>query len=132
MDTIVEIWGYLANKLNNECLANEILSFSVNMTCNFDYVENFASYSFMISFPGLEVQLQNNWKTQIENCLSMKFICNLNVSSMEFGNEGAIVIANGLKMNANIQKRNLNNNQISAEGAIAIANVLKKILLFKK
>ena len=98
MDKSVKIWEYLANKFDNECLADEILSFSVEMECNFDDFENIASYPFMISFPGLNVSLNApNWKTQFENCLSITFICNLNVSHVEIGHKGAITIAKTLK-----------------------------------
>ena len=81
MNHIVEIWEYLANQFDNECLADEILSFFVEMKCNLesDDFENIASYPFMISFPGLTVCLKNNLRTQFENSLSMKFICNFDV-----------------------------------------------------
>ena len=81
MDKVIQIRDFLANKFNNECLADEILSFSVKIKCNFDDFENFNSYPFMIGFPGLVVHL-NSYdysKTQLENCLSIKFICNLNL-----------------------------------------------------
>ena len=43
MDNTVEIWKYLENIFDNGCLADEILSFSVEMSCNF---ENFESVVF--------------------------------------------------------------------------------------
>ena len=58
MDKIVEIWKYLANTFDDECLADEILSFSVQMNCNYDDLGNFVSYPFKISFPGLIVRLR--------------------------------------------------------------------------
>ena len=67
----MKIWQYLANEFNNECLADEILSFSVEMACDYDEFENFTSYPFMISLPGLRVHLSNDWKTQLQNCLSI-------------------------------------------------------------
>ena len=77
MEKILEIWECLANKFDNECLAGEILSFSVEMRCNFDDFEYVASYPFIISFPGLKVSVNMpNWKTQFEDSLSIKFICN--------------------------------------------------------
>jgi hypothetical protein len=62
MDNIVEIWKYLENVFDYGCLAEEIFSFSVAMSCNFNDFENFASYPFKISFPGLKIGLKNNWK----------------------------------------------------------------------
>ena len=105
MNQVVEIWEYLANKFDNECLADEILSFSVNMDCNFNDFENFAPYPFMISFPGLALRLTR--KTQLAECLSIRFICNLNVSWMGVGTEGAITIAEALKTNSTLQEINL-------------------------
>ena len=75
MKKIIEIRKYLAFKFDDECLADEIFSFFVEMWCGF---ENFASYPFMIGFPGLVVRVNNDWKTQLEYCLSIKLICNLN------------------------------------------------------
>ena len=95
MEKIVKIWEHLANKFDNECLADEILLFSVEMNCSY---KNVAPYPFKISFPGLVVRLDNNnWKTQLENCLFMKFICNLDISWIEFDYEGVIAIANAFK-----------------------------------
>ena len=74
MDKIVEIWKYLANTFDDECLADEILSFFVEMKCNYGDLGNFSSYPFKISFPGLKVYLKNDWKTQLEDCLFVKFI----------------------------------------------------------
>ena len=124
MNKIVEIRRYLANKFNNECSADEILSFFVDMEYDFRDFENFTSYPFMTTFPGLEVQIYDDLKTQFKNCLSMKFICNLNVE-MEIGNKGALVIARSLKTNFTIQKSSLNRNEIGDKGAIVIANALK-------
>ena len=124
MDKIVEIRKYLAKTFEDECLADEILSFSVQMNCDFSN-ENFTSYKFMISFPGLKVRLKNDWKTQFKNCLSIKSICNLNVSSMEITDEGVIAIAEALKINSTLQTIYLDYNEIGVEGAIAIAEALK-------
>ena len=127
MNKIVDIRNCLATALEDECLADEILSFSVQIDCDFSY-ENFISYPFMISFPGLRVCLKNNdWKTQFEDCLSMKFICNLNVADedVRLGDKGAIVIADSLKTNSILKNINLCRNNIGVEGAIAIANTLK-------
>jgi len=90
MDKIAEIWEYLATIFDNECLADEILSFSVEMECKY---ENFALYPFIIYFPGLEVRLINDWQTELEDCLSIKFICNLKFPYVTMRNEaaGAIV-----------------------------------------
>jgi hypothetical protein len=126
MEKIIQIWNYLANKFNNECLADEILSFSVEMRCDFNDFENFASYPFMISFPGLVVCLtDSNWRTQFENCLSMKFICNLDVSFMQIRHKGAIAIAEALITNSTLQQINLRNNQIRDKGTKALAKALK-------
>ena len=79
MNKIVEIWKYLANEFDDEYLADEILSFSVEMimNCTFD---DFESFPFRIGFPGLAVCLEKkDWKTKFKSCLSMKFICNLNL-----------------------------------------------------
>ena len=82
MNNTVKIWEYLANKFDNECLADEILSFSVEMKCNFDDFGNFSSYPFIISLSGLKVRLQcDGWETQFESCLLIKFICNLDLSN---------------------------------------------------
>ena len=93
MKKTVESWRYLANKFDNEHLADEILSFSVEMKCNYSNFENFSVYPFKISFPGLVVRLENNqWFGQIKNCLSIKFICNLDVSRIAY--IGVIAIIN--------------------------------------
>ena len=118
---------YLANTFKDECLADEILSFSVDMECNFNDFENFAPYPFMISFPGLVLRLTGiNWKTQLVECFSIRFICNLNVVWMNLGDEGAIAIAEALETNFTLQKIDLQGNQIGPEGAIVIAESLKK------
>ena len=62
MNRIVKIRECLANKFNNECLADEILSFSVEMKCNYGDFKNFLSYSFKVGFPGLVVRLDNHHK----------------------------------------------------------------------
>ena len=67
----------------------------------------------------------NNWKSHFENCLSIKFICNLNLSHIGIGDKGAIAIAKALKTNSTLQKIDLGINQIGAKGASAIANALK-------
>ena len=117
MDKIIKIRKYLANTFEDKCnLADEILSFSVQIDiCDFSN-EKFTSYPFMVSFPGLAVRLKNDWKTQFEDCLSIKFICNLNV---EFA------IAEALKTNSSLQSINLERNKIGDEGSIAIAEALK-------
>ena len=74
MNKIVKIWDYLAEKFDNECLADEILSFSIDMECNFNDFENFAPYPFMISFPGLTVRLTlRDWKNQLAKMFIYKF-----------------------------------------------------------
>ena len=55
MEKIIEMWEYVANKFNNERLADEILSFSVEMRCNFNDLGDLSSHPFMISFPGLNI-----------------------------------------------------------------------------
>ena len=65
----------MANTFDNECLADEILRFFMETECNYDDFENFGSYPFKISFPGLMARLDNNnWKAQLGNGLSIKFI----------------------------------------------------------
>ena len=120
MKKILEIRKSLANTFEDECVADEILSFSVDMDIDYD-LKHFMSYPFMISLPGLRVFLKNNWKTQIESYLSIKFICNLNVLERKIDDEGAIAIAETLKKNSTLQKINLNDNEIGHEGAIARA-----------
>ena len=130
MDNIVEIWEILANKFNNERLADEILSFPVEMRCNFNNFENIASYPFIISFPGLIVCLNANWKTQLKNCFSTKFICNLDVSWIGVDYEGINVIANGLKTNSTVRKINLEGNRIGNVGSIVLLEIFYLHQLF--
>jgi hypothetical protein len=125
MDKILEIREYLANKFNNECLADEILSFCVDVTCNFNDFINFASYPFMIRFPGLRVILQNEWRTQLNDCLSLKFICYLDFSSYIVDYEGAVAISEALKTNSTLQVIDLEENEIGDKGATAFAKALK-------
>ncbi|KAL0240076.1 hypothetical protein GEMRC1_010183 [Eukaryota sp. GEM-RC1] len=49
----------------------------------------------------------------------------INLYSNSIGNEGAIAIAEALKVNSSLSTINLNNNSIGNEGAIAIAEALK-------
>ena len=106
MEKTVKIWEYLANKFDNESLADEILRFFVEINCNYDNFKNFVCYPFKISFPGLVVRLDNNnWKTELENCLSIRCICNLDASQIEY--VGAIAIIKALKTNSTLQEINL-------------------------
>ena len=60
MNDILKIWIFLANKFDDEHVAAEILSFSVKIKINYDVNSNsLNSCSFSVSFPGLQVQLQN-------------------------------------------------------------------------
>ena len=125
MEKTLEIWKYLANKFDNECLADEILSFSVNMDCNFAEFRSFSCYTFMIRFPGLMVRLNANWETQLKNCLSIKFICNLNLCNLNIGYEGAWLISNALKLNSTVQTIDLGFIKLGDEGTSAITEALK-------
>ena len=80
----------------------------------------------MISFPGSPLRLTHiDWKAQLAECLSIRFICNLNVSKMDIGAEGAITIAEALKTNSTLQDLDLMYNKIGDKGAIAIAKASK-------
>ena len=125
MDKIIKIREYLANEFKNDCLVDELLSFSVDMECNFDQFANFATYPFKIRFPGLVVRFQNDWKTQFKNCLSIKFMCNFDLHSLEINDEGAIAISEALKINSTLREINLYNDKIGDEGVAAIAEALK-------
>ena len=55
MNHLVEIWEYLANKFDNECLADEIISFSVDTQWDFNNFKIFAPYPFMVRLPTFEI-----------------------------------------------------------------------------
>jgi hypothetical protein len=96
-----------------------------------DNFENLFLIHLKLVFLDFVVRLKKISKSELENCLSIKFICNLDFSQIFdyvpdfFKTQGLVVIAEVLKTNCTLQRINLEENRICNEGAIVIADALK-------
>ncbi|KAL0245109.1 hypothetical protein GEMRC1_009189 [Eukaryota sp. GEM-RC1] len=73
-----------------------------------------------INWSELSLELKNFYDQMIQNEVSK-----VNIGGYSIGDEGAIAIAEALKVNSSVTNINLWNNSIGDEGAIAIAEALK-------
>ncbi|KAL0229657.1 hypothetical protein GEMRC1_009722 [Eukaryota sp. GEM-RC1] len=90
---------------------------SIDSLCPVQQVEE---KKFVIDWSKLSSKLKNCYDQMVRNEVST-----INLYNNSIGPEGAIAIAEALKVNSSLSTINLYNNSIGPEGAIAIAEALK-------
>ncbi|KAL0244800.1 hypothetical protein GEMRC1_008882 [Eukaryota sp. GEM-RC1] len=83
-------------------------------------VQQVEEKKLVIDWSKLSSKLKNCYDQMVRNEAST-----IDLSNNSIGPEGAIAIAEALKVNSSVSGINLNNNSIGSEGAIAIAGALK-------
>ena len=102
MDTTVQIWEILVHVVENQRVADEIISFIV--TCKIDYSSNLFNFPFQVPLPGIILRLHN--LSKLDECLRVNYICNVETKLQIFHDENVLKI---LIPNLTIKKLKLKN-----------------------